>query len=78
MKITSKELRMRPGKIIAHAASGFEVIVTHRGKPVAKIVPLKTKIKEEKDISIFGMWKNRNDINDVNEYVRTLRKGRNF
>jgi len=26
----------------------------------------------------FGMWKDREDIGDASEYVRTLRKGRKF
>jgi hypothetical protein len=26
---------------------------------------------------LFGIWKNRKDMDDVNEYVRSIRKGRN-
>ena len=78
MQITTKELRIQPGKIIDQVANGEEVTVTFRGKALAKIVPIKKKTKtgEKEEISIFGMWKNHDNIKKVNEYVRELRKGR--
>jgi prevent-host-death family protein len=80
MQITTKELRIQPGKIIDQVANGEEVTVTFRGKALAKIVPIKKKHKagEKEEISIFGMWKNHDDIKNVDEYVRELRKGRRF
>ncbi len=80
MEITKKELRMKSGKIIDQVANGIEITVTYRGKPLAKIVPIKTKTKLKKhgSLSIFGLWKNRDDINDVDVYVRKIRKGRKF
>ena len=35
MKITTKELRIQPGKIIDHVAKGHEVIITYHGKALA-------------------------------------------
>jgi prevent-host-death family protein len=80
MEITTKELRMQPGRIIDQAANGMEVIITYRGKPIVKIVPIKDKNKHEKkgDITIFGLWKDHDDINNIEEHVRELRKGRQF
>ena len=79
MKVTTKELRIQPGKIIDHVVGGQEVTITFRGKELAKIVPLEKKQKSSVDEeSIFGMWKDRKDRENVEEVVRTLRKGRAF
>ena len=81
MQITAKELRIQPGKIISQAESGQEITITYRGKPRAKIVPLNlrqvrdTDPEELKD-ELFGIWKDRKDIKNVDQYVRNLRKGR--
>ena len=80
MEITTKELRIQPGRIIDQVANGQEITVTFRGKALARIVPIKTKSKTSKkeEISIFGLWKNHEDSNNVEDYVRDLRKGRQF
>ena len=79
MKVTTKELRIQPGKIIDHVVGGQEVTITFRGKELAKIVPLEKKQKSSVDEeSIFGMWKDRKDEESVEAVVRTLRKGRTF
>jgi len=80
MKITTKELRIQPGKILEQVANGQDIIVTFRGKSLAKIVSLKTPAAKSDDekISIFGLWKNHEDSNSVENYVRNLRRGRTF
>ena len=84
MTVTTKELRIQPGKIIDHVACGQEVIVTFRGKEMAKIVPLEKEHEtdnletDKKEESIFGMWKDREEFENVDESVRNLRKGRTF
>ena len=80
MEITTKELRIQPGRIIDQVAKGLEMTVTFRGKAVAKIIPLKdkSKIVEKEDVSIFGLWKDYGDTNKVEDYVRNLRKERQF
>ncbi len=79
MEITAKELRGKPGQIIEQASRGTEVIITIRGKKMARLVPYKSdKIKIEADDELFGLWKNRNDIDSVDDYVRSIRKGRAF
>ena len=79
MKISTKELRIQPGRIIHHVASGEEVIITFRGKELAKIVPLERQSRKvENEESIFGMWKDHNKTKSVEETVRDLRKGRTF
>jgi prevent-host-death family protein len=83
MEITTKQLRIQPGRVIAQVNNGQEITITYRGKACAKIIPLKSKIEskqgislEETDNELFGMWKDREDMEDVAQYVRNMRRGR--
>ncbi|CAK8722130.1 Antitoxin [Candidatus Electronema halotolerans] len=78
MQATSKDLRFHTKKILDAARRGEEVVITFHGKPYAKIVPLDEQATKDKQNEFCGMWKNREDMNDVEEYVRKLRKGRSF
>ncbi|MGO8694698.1 MAG: type II toxin-antitoxin system Phd/YefM family antitoxin [Rectinemataceae bacterium] len=80
MEITTKELRIQPGKIIEQVVNGQEIIVTFRGKALARIVPIgeKTDNQEREEVSIFGMWKENPTGLSVEETVREIRKGRQF
>jgi prevent-host-death family protein len=69
-------LRRNPGRILKAIEKRQEVTLTKRGKPLARIVPL----KEESDVKVnsqpaFGMWR---DVEEqsVDKQVRELRKGR--
>lgn len=76
MKATAKDLRFHSKELIETVKRGEEVIITFRGKPCAKLVPFeenKDKITENK---LFGIWKDHDKSQEVDEYVRTLRKGR--
>lgn len=78
MEVSTKELRIQPGKIIDQVANGEEVIVTFRGKALAKIVPMQSKgVSEDNDVGIFGLWQSHNE-QSVEEAVRQMRKGRSF
>jgi prevent-host-death family protein len=81
LEITAKELREKPTRYIEQASRGTDVVVTVRGKKSARLIPYKSNADqrntEESDI-IFGMWRDRNDIQSVDEYVRSKRKGRAF
>ena len=79
MEITTKQLRMAPGRIISLVNTGQEITITYRGKPYAKIVPIARKVKknfEKIEDELFGIWKNRKDMGDVEQYIRKIRKGR--
>jgi len=80
MKITTKELRIRPGKFIDRVSGGEEITVTFRGRPMVRMVPIKksSDAYAKESVSIFGMWKKHFDKESVDEYVRDLRKGRSF
>jgi len=76
MKATAKDLRFHSKELIDSVNRGEEVVITFRGKPCAKLVPYEDlKNKKEKN-KLFGMWKDNGMIENVNEHVRNLRKGR--
>ena len=58
MEVSTKELRIQPGKIIDQVVNGQEITVTYRGKALAKIIPLKNRIQSLKmmklPFSVFG------------------------
>ncbi len=80
MEISAKELRAKPGEVIEQAARGTEVIITLRGKKMARLVPYRTGNAEniEMEDEIFGLWKDMEVTVPVEKQVRTLRKGRAF
>ena len=79
MQATSKDLRFHTKEILDAAMRGEEVVITFHGKPYAKIVPITTgSNRENKQNDFCGMWKDRTDMDDVESYVRNLRKRRSF
>jgi len=82
MEITAKELRGKPGQIIEQAARGTEIVITIRGKKMARLIPYRAeKAKGNVNIvedEIFGLWENRPEESSVEEYVRSIRKRRSF
>lgn len=78
MQATAKDLRFHSKELLNTVNRGEEVIITYRGKPCAKLVPIE---KEEKKVpakpnELFGIWKDDAATKDVDNYVRDLRKGR--
>jgi len=51
MEITTKQLRLAPGKI---------------------------PVLQEPENELFGIWKDREDMANVEQFVRNIRKGRKF
>jgi prevent-host-death family protein len=78
MEITTKELRIQPGKIIDQVVNGQEVTVTYRGEALVKIVSLKEQDSAQEGESVFGLWKDHDQPESVEDYVRNMRKGRQF
>jgi len=77
MYSTAKELRFHTKELLESVSRGEEVIITFRGKPYAKLVPIKESKKNLRDTKeLFGIWKDRTDLDDVNSYVRNIRKER--
>jgi antitoxin (DNA-binding transcriptional repressor) of toxin-antitoxin stability system len=78
MNITTEELHLQSNEISAQINTGREITITYHGKALAKIVPINDKDNSvnDNDMELFGMWKDRDDMDDVEAYVRNLRKGR--
>ncbi|MDR2923202.1 MAG: type II toxin-antitoxin system prevent-host-death family antitoxin, partial [Treponema sp.] len=70
MEITTKQLRLEPGRIISQVSNGQEITVTYRGKPRVKIIPVTAKripVPPDSENELFGIWKDREDIADVGQ-----------
>lgn len=76
MKATAKDLRYNLKNILESVDRGEEVLITNRGRIKARIVSAEEKSESPEKNDFVGMWKDRDDIQNVDEYVRTLRKGR--
>ena len=40
MNVSTKELRKQPGRILKKVESGQQVVITYRGKKMAKFIPM--------------------------------------
>lgn len=79
MEATVNELRTHTKELLETVFHGQEIVIIYHGQPYAKLVPLQpteTTPAEEEQHRLFGIWKDRQDLPDVNTYVRQLRKGR--
>jgi len=77
MKATAKDLRFHSKELLDTVNRGEEVVITYRGKPCAKLVPIKREVvKSSGKNELFGIWKDYDETKNVDDYVRNLRKGR--
>ena len=77
MEATAKDLRFHSTELLNTVKRGEEVIITYRGKPCAKLIP----IEDSEDCAslknkLFGIWEDNLQTEDVEDYVRNIRKGR--
>ncbi len=77
MRATAKDLRFKTATLLQAVARGEEVVITYRGKPCARLVPLEEKPdRVGEETGLYGIWQDREDLPDVDAYVRQLRQGR--
>jgi antitoxin (DNA-binding transcriptional repressor) of toxin-antitoxin stability system len=79
MKVTVLDMRKRMPEVIGALERNEAVTLTYRGKDKAVIHPIRTcksQLKNLNDHQAFGIWKDRDDMNDVSAFVRNIRKGR--
>ncbi len=80
MKTSAKDLRLHTKRVLDAVERGEEVTITHRGKPRAKIVPVRSTTTQRRKLAhqlpLFGIWKNYADVKDVPAYINKLRSGR--
>ena len=78
MKATVRDLRYRTKQVLEAVERGEIVTVLYRGKEKARLTPLSTGDRGANLIpgKAFGMWKDRQELQDVSGYIRKLRRGR--
>ena len=78
--MTATDLRCQFGVALASVARGHLVTITCRGKAAARLVAVDQGAPEQgtDGLPAFGMWRERQDIADVDAHVRELRGGRAF
>lgn len=76
MQATAKDLRFHSAELLNTVKRGEEVVITYRGKPCAKLVPIEEPSTTVSKKELFGIWQNHDQSKDVGKYVRSLRKGR--
>lgn len=77
MKASIVDLRRKTREIIEALDRGEEVTITYRGEEKGVIVPAKRrkkKYRSSREHPFFGMWKDREDMKDVHEYLRKSRE----
>ena len=76
MKATAKDLRFNSKGLLDTVNRGEEVVITFRGKPCAKLIPYEEENGQDTTNELFGIWKDNDMVQNVDEHVRRLRKGR--
>ncbi len=77
MKATAKDLRFRSKHLLEAVDRGEEVLITYRGKPRAWLVPAVSERRTPShDTGLFGMWKDHEQVSDVDQYIDELRRPR--
>lgn len=79
MKASILDLRRRMGDVLQALEKNEPVTILHRGKEKGIIYPLPAKQARDTAVTqhpAFGMWKDRDDLQDVDQVVRNLRKAR--
>ncbi len=76
MRATAKELRFKAKELLDTVSRGEEVIITYRGKPCAKLVPIGNENNKSAGDELFGIWKDNAAVKNVEDYVQNLRHGR--
>lgn len=77
MVVTAKELRLKTSQVLKKVQQVGSLTVTLRGKPVAKLLSLAAKNEMKlSDYPAVGMWADREDMKDVDGWLRKIRKPR--
>ena len=77
MQAAILDLRRNTRGILSALARNERIVLTNRGKKQGYIISCgATERRSVLEHPAFGMWKDRQDMENVAEYVRNLRKGR--
>lgn len=76
MKANLVELRRSPRRILEAVKKRETVVLSRRGKPIAKITPITdTTVEKTLTHAAYGMWQKRKGFS-VEAEIKNLRKGR--
>ena len=75
MRASAKDLRFNVKAMLDSVSRGEEVVITFRGKARAKLVPYEEGTPQRAG-DLFGLWRDNEEVRDVDTYVRDLRRGR--
>ena len=77
MNLSISDLYRRTGDVLRALESNERVTIFHRGKPNGVIYPIGgiTPKMPVTSHPAFGMWKDREDLADVAQFVRGIRRG---
>lgn len=78
MQVSVVDLRRKMPEILRALDRRETVTLLYRGKKKALLVPVEEK-KNRQPVwkqPAFGMWKDRKDMKDVDQYIRLLRRTR--
>ena len=80
MELSTKDLRSHARLLLDAVQRGETVTITYRGRPSAKVIGIgeddgKFQARSA-DSELFGLWADREDLDDVAAHVRDLRRNR--
>lgn len=76
MSVSIKDLRYRTKQVLMSLKRGEQPIITFRGSPIARLMPLSSAEKKTFREIGFGMWKDHGDMEDVTQWLDAQRKPR--
>ena len=79
MRASILDLRRRMKYVLRALERNEPVTILYRGKKKAVMYPASEENRERLPLTAhpaFGMWEGREDMQDVDRYVREIRKGR--
>ena len=76
MEATAKDLRFHSKELLDTVKRGEEVLITYRGKPCARLVPISDEASEGDEAELFGIWVDHPAVKSVEEYVDRVRERR--
>lgn len=77
MEITAKDRRSQTRLLLDAVDRGEEVTITFRGRPRARVVSIEdTREATVGETELFGLWADRDDLEEPADYVRQLRRSR--
>ena len=78
MKATAKDLRFHSKELLDTVRRGEEVLITYRGKPCAKLVPVDEDVvqSDKESPQLFGIWADHDQVDSVQDFINKARDSR--